>query len=348
MRCGSPSSRSLAVCCGFLIFLLFACITRQAQAQARVFVELDYRTDATLRECPSDARFRVMVTDQLGYEPFRAGSAHRVVARAQPDGDGIKGLVQWRDASGAPRGERELSTEAMDCREFARVMSFTIAVQIQLLAESIEQSAVAGASTAQEDASSTTPLARPLTPPVDRVSDTGAPARTDAASGEGERRQFMLGAGPALGLGFAPGAAFGGRVFARVRRSQLALELGAEASLPSRHTLSDGNGFDQHMVAGSLAGCAFIRSLAGCVLTKWGSLQVRGFGVDMPREASGLVGLAGLRLMLSEHLATRWVGALRVEGLATLAPWRVSLNQRQIWVTPTLSLGLGADLGAVF
>jgi hypothetical protein len=348
MPCGSPWSRSLALCCGVLTFLCVACIAPPARAEARVFVELDYRMDATLSECPSDASFRVMVEDQLGYDPFRAGSAHRVVARAQPDGVGIKGLVEWRDASGAPRGERELSTERVDCREFARVMSFTIAVQIQLLAESIEQSAVAGSSPAQKGASSSTPLARPRTPPVDGVSDTGNPSQPDAAAGEEARRQFMLGAGPALGFGFARRTALGGRVFARMRRSQLAVELGAEASLPSRQTLPDGNGFDQHMVAGSLAGCAFIRSLAGCVLTKWGSLQVRGFGVDLPRESSGLVGLAGLRLMLSEHLATRWVGALRVEGLATLAPWRVSLNQRQIWVTPTLSLSLGADLGAVF
>jgi hypothetical protein len=347
MPCGSPSSRSLALCCRTLIVLWFACIARHAQAEPRVFVELDYRTDPALSDCPNDASFRHMVEEQLGYDPFRAGSAHRVAARAQPDGDGIKGLVQWRDASGAARGERELNTERVDCREFARVMSFTIAVQIQLLARNSEQSAAAGSPAAEED-SSATPVARPPATPVNRVSDAANRAKPDLATGEQARHQFMLGAGPALGFGFAPRAALGARVFARARRNQLALELGAEASLPSHHTLSQGRGFDQHFIAGSLAGCAFVRSLSGCVVNKWGTLRVRGFGVDVPRESSGLVGLAGVRLMLSEHLATRWVGALRVEGLATLAPWRVLLNQREIWVTPTLSLCLGADLGAVF
>jgi hypothetical protein len=158
----------------------------------------------------------------------------------------------------------------------------------------------------------------------------------------------MLGGGPSFGFGFTPQVAIGGRLFALLRGGRLGGELGAEASLSSRHTESSGEGFDQRLIAATLAGCAYLRSLSGCVVNKWGTLRVRGFGVDMPQASSGLVGLAGLRLTLSEHLATRWVGAVRVEGLATLAPWRVTLNQRKVWVTPTLSLSLGADLGAVF
>jgi hypothetical protein len=349
MPCGFWSSGSLALCFRTLTFLWFTCVTRPAQAGERVFVELDYRTDAALSGCPSDTSFKLMVQNQLGYDPFRADSAHTVVARAYPDGDGIKGLVEWRDAAGARRGERELSTERVDCTEFARVMSFTIAVQIQLLAESIEQKAAGGSTPAEAEPSDTTPKAAPLVPPVSRRrGEADTPAVPATTSGEEARWQFMLGGGPALSFGFTPRAAFGGRVFARVRRSQLALELGAEASLPARHTLSDSKGFHQHFIAGSVAGCASLGSLSGCIVNKWGTLQVRGFGVDVPREASGLVGLAGLRLMFNEHLAARWVGGLRVEGLATLAPWRVTLNQRRIWVTPTLSLCLGADLGAVF
>jgi hypothetical protein len=293
-----------------------------------------------------------MVQNQLGYDPFRAGSAHTVVARALPDGDGIKGLVEWRDAAGTRRGERELSTERVDCREFARVMSFTIAVQIQLLAESTQQNAELGSTRAEAEPApkpaSTTPESPPLAPRVSRRRDADTEAGLDSPRGEDVRLQFMLGGGPTLGFGIAPRAAFGGRVFARARRSRLALELGAEASLPSRRTLSDSKGFHQHFIAGSVAGCAFLGSLSGCLVNKWGTLQVRGFGVDVPRESSGLVGLAGLRLMVNEHLAPRWVGGLRVEGLATLAPWRVTLNQQRIWATPTLSLCLGADLGAVF
>ena len=111
-----------------------------AHAEPRFAVDLAYRPDPAVEGCPSDDEFRTMISDQLGYEPFRAGAAQTVVARAQAAEQGLRGFVEWHDSSGSLRGERELGTESKDCRELARAMSFAIAVQIQILAQEAEAS----------------------------------------------------------------------------------------------------------------------------------------------------------------------------------------------------------------
>jgi hypothetical protein len=126
------------------------------------------------------------------------------------------------------------------------------------------------------------------------------------------------------------------------------LELGGEASLPSHYVSSNGEGFDQQVVAGSVAGCAFSRRFSGCVVAKLGRLAVRGFGVDVPNSASGTLAQLGPRLTLNQALGERWFGALRVEALATLVRWEVRLNQREVWQTPLLCLSVGGDLGMIF
>jgi hypothetical protein len=316
--------------------------SRAVQAEPRLFVDLDYQTDAALGGCPSEAAFRAMVRDQLGYDPFRADSPQKVVARAHASEPGIRGFVRWSDASGTPRGERELSSERSDCAEFARVMSFAIAVQIQLLGEEADEQR------SKHEPPGTPGSVAPPGPPPNPVREEQRGPIVERPSAEPSGWQLMIGAGPALGVGIAPEPAVAGRLFTTVQYDRLAVELGAEATLPSRHETTNGEGFEQQVVLGSLAGCLFVRRLSGCVVNKWGRLQVRGFGVDIPRSASGLLAQIGPRLALTKAIAKRWTGALRVEALATLMPWDVSLDQREVWRTPALSVAIGADLAAVF
>jgi hypothetical protein len=158
------------------------------------------------------------------------------------------------------------------------------------------------------------------------------------------RFRFTVGAGPAAGFGLAPRVVVMGRVFATVRRDDLALELGAEASLPSRHTTEPGKGFEQRLALGSLAGCVFLGVVSGCAVGNVGSLHVAGFGVDVPRSPSGIIAQVGPRIALTDLVSSRWVGSLYVEALATLVPWEITLNQREVWQTPPLTLSVGGDL----
>jgi hypothetical protein len=316
-------------------------------AAPQLFVDLHYRPDPALAECPSADAFRAMISEQLGYDPFRAGAEQTVVARARAVEHGLQGLVEWFDASGNPRGERELGSESTDCAALARAMSFAIAVQIQLLAQEAQSRAglpPEGASM-DDDADAT----RATAPPV--VADPPRDARRSIDASPSEERtprQFMLGAGPTLAFGLAPRTAVEGRVFGGLLHGPLALELGAEASLQSRYETANGAGFDQHVLAGSVAGCALLGALSACLVSKVGRLSIRGFGVDVPNEASGTLAQIGPRLSFLGNFSERWLGALRVEALVTLASWEVTLNQREVWRTPLFCLTVGGDVAFLF
>lgn len=317
-------------------------------AAPELFVDLQYQPDPDLAGCPSEEAFRAMIGEQLGYDPFRAGAEQKVVARARAVERGLQGHVEWYDASGNPRGERELGSESMDCAALARAMSFAIAVQIQLLAQEAESRAGLPPEDASidESAHATSRTAPPVViaaPPPDARRSID-----DRPSEERTPWQFMLGAGTTLAFGLAPRTAVEGRVFGGARRGRLAFELGAEASLPSRYETANTAGFDQRILAGSVAGCALLGGISGCFVSKVGRLSIRGFGVDVPNAASGVLAQIGPRLSLFGNLGESWLGALRVEALVAVVSWEVTLNEREVWRTPLFCLTVGGDVAFLF
>jgi len=126
------------------------------------------------------------------------------------------------------------------------------------------------------------------------------------------------------------------------------LELGAEIGLSSSHTTSGDEGFEQHVALGSLAGCLALPPVSGCVVGKLGRLKVSGLGVDEPESPSGLVALVGPRFAVEQGFAEDWLVALHLDLLATLVPWRVELNDQEIWKAPPGALFLGVDVATVF
>jgi hypothetical protein len=329
-----------------LAVALVVLASRVAVAEPRLFVKLEYESDPSLSGCPSAADFAALVTKQLSYDPFRAESNHRVVARAEPSGDGLRGFVRWYDATGAERGERELRANDRDCAAFARAMGFAIAVQVQLM--NTEQALATGEGV--EKGPDTRPPASggsPVTPPGVRRAAPRPAARTPARD-ERASAEYLLGLGPGVGLGLAPRAVAQGRIFAEVRTENLGLELGAEAILPSRRETANGEGFEQRITLGSVAGCVSLGVLFGCALQKLGVLEVQGFGVDVPRAPAGFVAQSGIRLGVGHRLGAHAFGALRVEALFALTRWEVVLNRRQVWTAPPVSLTFGGDLAVLF
>src|SRR5688500_14735175 len=238
------------VCSRVLTLLAIAFGSRSAYCEPKLVIDLDYRTDAALEGCPSEAAFRAQIQSQLGYDPFRADAAQKVVARAAADGDSIKGFVRWYDAAGTPRGERELTSASKNCPAFARALSFAIAVQIQLLYEHEEAKETAPEAAqpppGTERASPKPPRGSSPTPPPSGSSPTPPPDSSAAPTGgQTPRWLFMVGAGPGVRFGVSPRAAVEGRIFAAVRRERFAVELGVDASLPSRYQATEGAGFEQ-------------------------------------------------------------------------------------------------------
>jgi len=324
-----------------LALLAVVLAARSARAEPRLFVELTYETDAALDACPSEARFGEMISEQLHYDPFRSPGQYKVVARARATEQGMLGVVEWYDAAGDRRGERELHYEGVDCSALARALSFAITVQIQLLAKEHETAVKAAES---PPAPANTTVVTAPTAPARPEEEDARRKRNEPPDRAQPHWQIMVGAGPAAGFGLAPRFVVTGRVFAAVRYEAFVLELGAEASLPSRHTTEPGKGFEQRLVVGSLAGCGLFGAVSACLVGNAGRLEVTGFGVDIPRSSSGTIAQVGPRIALTNLMSSQWLGALYVEALATLFAWEVTLNQREVWKTPPVTLSVGADL----
>jgi hypothetical protein len=232
-------------------------------------------------------------------------------------------------------------------------MSFAIAVQIQLFTEEAARGEPAAPAAATESPRAS-PSAAPKAAPR---SDSSAPRRgenpdtagagTSASASAESRFRLLVGGGPAFGFGITPTAAVGARIFAGVQRGMWGAELGLEATLPGSYR-KNGQGFDHHVELGSLAGCLLLRPFAGCLVSKVGRLSVTGYGVDQPHSPAGLLVQVGPRLALTQVFGDSWLGALRVEALATVAPWRVTLNQTEVWRLPPLTVTAGLDIAALF
>jgi hypothetical protein len=309
-----------------------------APAPPQLVVVLSYQLDPELHGCTSEAEFRDSVVKQLGYDPFRSEAAHRVVAEVSETESGIEGRLAWADANGNPEGERRLSSQGQDCGGFLKNMAFAIAVQIQLM------------SSTESGSSSSAAPASPIAPPP----KTSPPPKTTPVApaspkpgGPTPKWSLALGAGPIAELGVVPSMAGGFRLFAAARGNTLSLELSPELTLPVTFRRADGTGFSATSYAATLVPCARRGRLALCAVGMLGVLAVRGFGVDDARSPSSFVARAGLRLAfdqpLSEHLA---LGA-HADGLATLTPRTVLLNEVPVWTTPNLGLMVGIDLAVL-
>jgi hypothetical protein len=322
-----------------LLVLLLALGGRSARAESRLFVRLDYEAEAALGGCPEETEFRTTIAEQLGYDPFREGAPYRVVTRTRASPDGIRGSIEWYDERGVQRGERELHSERADCAAFVRTLAFAVAVQIQLLGQEDGEPPVRS----EEPRPAKAPE-RPKNP-VERPPRSERPS-TEAVEGEVALR-FVAGLGATGEFGMVPGLVPAGRLFAGVRRGALGIELAGEASLPGRYVDADGNGFEHQRASGMVAGCGFFGLVSACLVSKIGRLRVSGVGLDVPRSPAGATVEFGGRLALNPELG-RLASAVRVELLAPLTSWGVTVNGREVFRASPVVLGLGADVGAFF
>jgi hypothetical protein len=336
------SLRSISSAACALVAVFGVQSLRAAEAEPRLVVDLEYRADPTLRDCPGEAEFRNSIEEQVGYEPFQPGARHRLLASfgwAQP---GIRGTLVWQDASGQVRGERELHLEAEDCPAFARMLGFAIVVQLDLFNQEPELAEPSPSASVDE-----VNTGDPPTAPVGADEASLGEDATDPGSTGGAGWQLAVGAGPIAGIGFTSRPAVGGRVFVSARREEFAAEIGGEASVPSLGTPVDEAGFQERLILGSLAGCVANTHLSGCLVGKTGVLQVRGFGLDVSRSSSGLVAQLGPRFSVSQRLGRSWAAALRIELLAALIPRGVLLDREEVWRTPAAGVSIGVDVSAV-
>jgi hypothetical protein len=313
---------------GLLGFVAFAASEGTARS-APVATQLEYRA---AEGCPAASDFAAVVAARLGYDPFLADAALRVVAQIDASGRALEGRLEWFDARGTSVGEHTFPSRTGDCGELTRAMEFALALQIQLMAAAV----------AAPD------VRRPVAP--GNGGTTANPTAVKPAAGvlRLSAPWLVVGTGASVGFGLAPSAVALGRLFVTVGWSRVALELGAEASVPSATHLANGTGFSQQEVLGGLAGCGMHRPWSACLVGKVGEMRVVGQAIDVPATSSALMVQGGLRLAMTQTLGRRLQVVAHGEGLAVLTRGVVTLDSMPVWTTPRFVALVGIDLGVRF
>jgi hypothetical protein len=311
--------------------------------------------------CPSVTDFKAIVTGRLGFDPFSNDAKKHVLVSIAAREHALEGRLEWRDEHGNWAGDQTFPVDKNDCTELAHTMGFALAVQINLL--TTEQSPAAANDEAREDASTgaspqkkaaaTTGTAAPKPAPAARSATTADDADLAAARASNERPgssrwAFALGAGGSLGIGLLPQATALGRMFASASFGHASLELGGELSTKAGAKRADGARFigQAWLVTAAVYGSWGPWSVG--LLAKGGAVNVEGEGVDVPASPSGKLFLTGVRLGARQRLGSVVFFAERLEGLANLTRWTVTLDRMPVWTAPVLAGTAGFDVGAIF
>jgi len=315
-------------------------VRERAASAGEVAAQLDY---VSLPGCPAGTDFEGIVAEHLGYSPFKEDAAQRVIVRIETSGRGLEGLIEWRNETGGWAGERTFPSRSTNCVELVRAMGFAVALQFQLLA-----AAQAGAQRAPAPPAVVQPRAEAMPAPTLTASPDARNTGPAAARSGLSAPSITAGAGAAAGVGLSPNIGAFGRLFGTLSWSHVAVELGAEASVPSTLRRADGAGFSQQMLLGSLAGCGVSGRWSACVLAKVGQIRISGEGLDAPAAPSALFLQTGLRLAITQPLGHRALLLLHADGLASLTRGIVKIDSMPVWTTPGVAAAAGLDFGMRF
>ena len=323
--------------------LMLAGVGAPREARARTAVvatRLDY---VAAPGCPSVTRFEAVVIGRLGYDPFRDDAPDRVIVRIDPAGKMLEGRLEWHAPGEAVIGEQSFPSRTGDCDELTRAMGFALALQVQLMAATAEETR------APPPAATTATALAPVSvvpPPTTQIEAVEPPASRPDGGRHGP--SVLIGAGASAGFGLASDPVALGRLFVAAVWPHLSVEVGGEAIAPSTTHRADGAGFSQEEFLASLAGCGVRSAWSLCAVGKIGELRVAGQGVDVPLIASGLMLQAGLRLTASHTFGHRTYIIGRAEGLGRVTQGTVTLDGMPVWTTPRFAALLGIDVGVRF
>jgi len=321
------------------VFALAAFGAARANA-ADIAAQLDY---VSTPDCPASADFEEIVAEHLGYSPFQGGAPQRVIIRIASSGRGLEGLIQWRNEAGGWAGDRTFPSRSTDCVELVRAMGFAVALQFQLLAAAQPRSQQTARSAAADPAPAEVAAAPTLS-----VSPAATDSRQQAAGRGRSAPVFTAGAGAAAAVGLSPNLGAVGRLYGAASWPHVAVEVAAEASVPSTLHRADGAGFSQQVLLAGLAGCGVSGRWSACLLGKAGEIRVAGEGVDTPGTVSRLFLQTGLRLALAQSVGRRAQIVVHGDGLASLTRGIVTLDAMPVWRTPRIAAAVGLDFGVRF
>lgn len=335
-----------------LRWVAFCCSVLCGAARAEP-VAVEYDAPPEL-DCPSEREFKAQVSGRLGEDPFGEGARRTVRVAISNSKRGPAAEVSWRAEQGAIPGVRRFPPRGQTCAELVANIVFAVTVHIELLR--IERGTTRERGTAASDAGGATNegssgAGDTQTPETSAKPEDSRSPNDQIRSSPHERetsRGWMAGAGTSVLLGWSPRVSFGARVFVVRRGHHFAVEAAAEVTAPTRVERGPGSGFESSSWSGSLAPCFSFGALDGCAVGRIGQVRASGFGLDQPRSPDALLSQLGARVAFSHPIARHFSASAHGEALANLSPWRIRLNQSEVWSTPPVAATFGLSVSASF
>jgi hypothetical protein len=335
--------------CAAAGLLALSATAQVAHAQAGV-IRLDYERGPGAEQCPTAAELRNGVMARLGRDPFRDAEARRVHVVITVSGAGLAASVTVHDGQGRAVGERRLTSPHRDCAELAAAVGLAIAIVIDPAgawgrrADRWDESAPAS-----QPQSAPAPVESAAAPPPPNRSPEKLEVRRaqPAPPRPGVPLVWLVGAGPLLSLGAAPGVTGGLAVQVGVRRGAWSLALEGRADYP-REASVGGGAVSAFVAAGALVPCRHFGRFAVCGVVLAGGLRGAARDLAESRDDVTPYAAAGARLAVEVGLGRRW--ALRLQGdlLGTITPTTLTVGTQEVWKTPPVSGAFGLLLAARF
>jgi hypothetical protein len=343
-----PTGSTALLVCASAVLLAPATAAAGEVRETHLAVTLDYVAGAG---CPDAGAFKAVVVARLGYDPFVAGAADRVVARMTPHDHTTDGSIEWRDATGQWTGDQLFPSVGTDCPALARAMAFVLAVQIQLLAKTSAAGSLDVAPSPESHPPSPAGTAEPRQPlataPSTQHAEPIIANATTPSTGSGHRA-VAIGVGPSVGFGMSSAPILLGQLFGSLAWPRVSVELALAASLPATTRRADGAGFSQQHLLASVATCAIIARWNACALVNAGEIKMAGENIDRPTSATAALVEAGARMRFNQHLGGRAFLTAHADGVVNLSRWTGTLDQVPVWTAPRFAAALGIDAGVRF
>jgi hypothetical protein len=311
--------------------------------------------------CPDEESLRQSVMGHLGYDPFRPYAEATLFAEVHRQGERFVGSVKMLDARGIERGARTLEGHGADCDELMAAVALSISIAIDprmaLRGPSVE-APVGGDGASSEVASDLsegdgrgleeTSTAEPTVSAAEAVraaAPENAPSprlKTSAAM------RLAIGGGVYVAVGEGPSPSPGVRIAAEmVHRGKLSAAIELRAGLPTSSAITGGV-VRTSLLGGALVPCWRAWRFSACAVAFVGRMATATEDVPRPSSRAFVHVAAGLRAALDIPLSDALAFRVGADGMATVAPFVVEVDNRAVYESSAVTGLVGASLVRAF
>jgi hypothetical protein len=324
-----------------MISALFACAPSRASASAAA--KLTYVRASGAERCADETELRRSVASRVGYDLFFPWAQKTVVVEVRTEKPtGFQGSIQIVDEHGVIVGERSLASKSDDCADLMRALALAISIAVD--DRSLEY--IPPAPEPAADPAPAPPADAP--PPTPDAPPSPTPEEAPEPSPPPPELAWSALLVPFASFGTAPSTALGAEADAAVRYRSVSVSVGMRGDAPASGSVPAGGSVATWLLGGTLAPCVHgpLRT-SYCALGLLGWYGTQGH-VAASKSDGEVFAAAGGRVGLDVVLSRRVILLGRVDALAALTRFDVTVSGAPVFHVPPVSVAVGIGAGVLF